>query len=341
MTKFVLAALCMLATCVVDAHDKQRPEDSILGAPAPFDSDKPGSIMLHGGGQITDDTFDRFIELAGGTNARIVFIPCAGYRVDDYDSEEEFLERLNFRYSAWAHLAEYGRVASFQFLFTDDPDDSEIEDFVRPLEEATGVWFSGGSQLRLNYRFVGHHPEQTLFQKKLHEVVARGGIVGGTSAGTAAIPEIMTMWSEKEHDDAPEIAVAAHGLGLLPGAIVEQHFETRAGRMERFTGLFRDVDRLDRLSGRRGAGKRMVGFAIEEESALIIQNNQLEVVGNGKSHVYLKVNGGKTIVWHELNPGDTGALSQSERNILGFTMDEPKLTLNEKTDDSKTDDSDE
>jgi len=93
-------------------------------------------------------------------------------------------------------------VADFRFLYTDDPDDADSTAFVKAVHQATGVWFSGGDQLRLNYRFVGKHPAQTKFQIALRRVVERGGVVGGTSAGTAAIPEIMTLWSERMHEAA-------------------------------------------------------------------------------------------------------------------------------------------
>jgi cyanophycinase len=305
----------------------QQLEESILGLPKSVDPSRPGAIVLHGGGRVTDDAFNRFVELAGGQSARIVFVPCAGFRVGDYDSDQELLERLNYRYSAWANLEREGSVKSFQFLFTDSPEDADREDFVEPLSNATGVWFSGGSQLRLNYRFVGHFPKQTLFQKRLRDIVIRGGVVGGTSAGTAAMPEIMTMWSEKDEDDAPQTAVAAHGLGLMRNAVVEQHFETRGGRMERFIGLFRDSQRLDELSGRKGTGNRIVGLAVEEATALVVRYNDVEVVGNGHAHLVLKANQGRTMVWHQLGPGESARLTSVPRDLGGILKSESVLTI--------------
>lgn len=191
----------------------------LLGMPTPRDPQQPGAVVLHGGGAITADVFNRFVELAGGKNARIVFVPCAGYRREWYDTDEEFLAALGSRYSSWTALVRQGRARSFQFLFTDDPEDADDAEFCKPLETATGVWFSGGWQSRLNYRFVGNFPQQTRFQGLLRHVVERGGVVGGTSAGTAALPEIMTMWDERESEGAPATARTAHGLGLLTKAI--------------------------------------------------------------------------------------------------------------------------
>ena len=317
----LVAALSMFVSALFAFGD-----DNILGLPRPDDPMRPGALVLHGGGKVTNDVFDRFLELAGGKKAKIVFVPCAGFRVGDYDSEAELLTALRSRYSGWVGLERDGEVASFQFLYTDTPEDAESTKFVRPLEEATGVWFSGGSQLRLNYRFVGKHPDQTRFQTALLRVVARGGVVGGTSAGTAAIPEIMTLWSEREHDEAPANAVAAHGFGLMSGAIVEQHFDSRGGRLERFLGLFRDSPRLDDLSGRRGTGNHMIGLAVEEPAALVVQGNHLKVLGNGSAHVFLKSAGGRSIVWHELGPRESAVLKTGEAVPIHLVREETRLT---------------
>lgn len=305
-------------TCASSAQD-------LLGMPTPRDPNQPGSVVLHGGGVITSDVFDRFIELAGGKNARIVFVPCAGYRRDWYDTDEEFLGALSSRYSSWVALPRQGRVRSFQFLYTDDPEDAESEAFVKPLETATGVWFSGGYQSRLNWRFVGNYPQQTRFQQVLRTVLERGGSVGGTSAGTAAIPEIMTMWDERSDSDSPATAYAAHGLGLLTKAIVEQHFDARSGRLERFTGLLRDNTQLDTLAGRRGAGEQMIGLAIEERTALVARGNQLQVLGSGTAHVFVKSRMGRTTSWTELTPGETAWLTRNARGATAIAFEEVAL----------------
>lgn len=293
---------CLLSAAQVSA------DDSVLGLPVPDDVARHGTVLLHGGGRVTDDVFDRFVELAGGKNASIVLVPSAGYRVVDFLSEADFVATVSRRYGSWVGLKMTRRVRDFKFLYTDDPDDADNEEFVKPLEQATGVWFSGGYQSRLNYRFVGEFPEKTRFQEALRRVVSRGGVVGGTSAGTAAIPEIMTLWEDRETIGAPATAITAHGLGLFDQAIVEQHFDARGGRLERFTRLLKDNARLDELAGRKRAGEQMLGIGIEETAALVIRGNQLNVIGKSNVHLFLKGNGGRSLTWHDLAPGDTAQL---------------------------------
>lgn len=286
-------------------------EENLLGIPTPRDARKPGALVLHGGGRISVEVFDRFVELAGGRDARIVFVPCAGYRRADYDSEEEYLRTLNTRFDSWPYLATSGRIRSFQFLYTDNDTDADDADFCQPLETATGVWFCGGQQSALNYRFVGDHPTQTRFQTLLQKVVERGGVVGGTSAGMAALPEIMTLWDGSYTATGPRSIVSAHGLGLMRRAIVEQHFDTRGGRLERFTGLLRDSARLDRLVQREGAGARMIGLAVEEPAALVVQGDRLQALGDGSCHVFVKTPTGKSLIWTELESGEIADLRPS------------------------------
>jgi cyanophycinase len=295
-----------------------RSEESILGLPAPRAAGRPGAVMLHGGGRITDAAFAHFVKLAGGKQARIVLVPSAGYGPRGYASRRQFNAALKRRFSSWVDLAAAGQIKSFQFLYTDDPDDADDAAFVRPLASASGVWFSGGEQSRLNYRFVGHFPGQNRFQAALRDVLARGGVVGGTSAGMAAMPEIMTMDQDQDREDGPYSVVAAHGLGMFNRAIVEQHFDSRNGRMERFLGLLRDSARLDRLAGRRGAGERMLGLAVESSTALVFQADRLEVVGRGSAHVLIKSVDNRTITWHTLKAGAKAKLQRAARDQVAL-----------------------
>jgi cyanophycinase len=312
MGKAVLRG-AMLLVLLGGACGGGRAEESILGLPAPRDPGRPGAVMLHGGGELTTDAFARFVELAGGKQARIVLVPSAGYRRADYDSQEQFLDALARGFAAWVRLATTGRVKTVEFLATDDPADADDPMFVHPLDTATGVWFSGGRQPRLNYRYVGPFPRQTRFQAALRDVVARGVVVGGTSAGMSALPQIMTLYQDRDSAAARPGVVAAHGLGVFDGAIVEQHFDSRSGRLERFTGLLRDAARLDRLAGRSGVGARMLGLAVEGSTALVLQSDRLEVLGAGNAHVFIKSPEDQALTWYTIQAGDKATLRRDAR----------------------------
>ena len=292
-------------------------DDNILGLPAVRATNRQGAVLLHGGGNITNDVFNRFVDLAGGKQARIVLVPSAGYHLSDYRDQQQFTDVLNRRFSSWVRLATSGRITSFAFLHTDNPADADDPSFVQPLIKATGVWFCGGDQSCLNYRYVGEpYPRPTRFQTALREILARGGIVGGTSAGMAALPEIMTLDQHRVQEGGQLSVVAAHGLGLFNGAIVEQHFDERNGRFERFTGLLRDSAKLDSLAGRKGVGKHVLGLAVETSTALVLQGDQVEALGESHAHVFIKAPEGRTITWHTLNSGDKATLKRDPRRAV-------------------------
>jgi cyanophycinase len=303
-----------LVVVMVGAPGALHAADTILGLPAPQDPNRPGTLLLHGGGPLSSEVCARFLELAGGKQARIVLVPSAGFRRSDYTTGQQYTDALNRRFGSWLRLGANGWVKSVEILSTDAPRDCENAAFVRPLTTATGVWFSGGIQSRLNYLYVGNSfPRPSRFQVALRGVLERGGVVGGTSAGMAALPEVMTMDQGRSRVEEPMRIVAAHGLGLFDGAIVEQHFDSRGGRLERFVGLLRDSARLDRLAGRRGAGPRMLGLAVETSTALLVQSDQLQALGTGEAHVLIKSPDDRTITWHALKAGDKRTLQRDPR----------------------------
>jgi cyanophycinase len=299
---FLVAALAVPAAA----------QDSVLGLPKPRDVRHPGAVLLVGGGGITNGVWNRFFALAGGSRARIVIVPSAGFRPSDYDTDAELRAALKTHFADWLNMVTKGKAASVEFLYTDEPKDADSDAFLRPLAEATGVWFSGGLQSRLNYRFVGH-PRQSKFQNALRDVVARGGVVGGTSAGMAALPEIMTISQQRQWSTGPMEANACHGLGVFSGAIVDQHFDARAGRLERFTGLLRDTDQLDKLAGRMGVGARMVGLAVDEGTGLVMQADHLETLGRSNVEIFLRWPADGSLVWHTLRSGEQADLRREGR----------------------------
>ena len=125
-----------------------------------------GSLVVVGGGLRDLSILEEFVELAGGLDAPIVVIPTAGGR-DEYDQYCPCLRQLK----------ELG-ATNLTVLHTKDRGEADSDEFVAPLKEARGVWFSGGRQWRLADSYLG-----TKVHDELWGVLERGGVIGGSSAG--------------------------------------------------------------------------------------------------------------------------------------------------------------
>ena len=221
---------------------------SLRGADVPLQRIDPngarGSLVIAGGGSLPPEAIDYFISRAGGDESRLVIIPTASARADDPALAEELLAPWKAR----PH-------ASLQLLHTRDRDESNSEDFVKPLGEATGVWLMGGQQQRIADAYVG-----TRFEKELLELLDRGGVIGGSSAGAAIQSRLMIASGKTE-------AVISTGFDLLPGTVIDQHFSQR--------------DRIGRLKGVVDKYPGTLGLGIDESTALLVQGRLLRVVGEG------------------------------------------------------------
>src|SRR5207302_11043322 len=182
-----------------------------------------------------------FLKLAGADQERIVLIPTASDAAHQGDHQALI--------AAW----EKRTKAPIHVLHARDRAMANDPDFVKPLRAATGVWLGGGDQAKLADAYRG-----TLVEKELHELLRRGGVVGGTSAGAAVMSKLMIV-------NGPIIAKLGEGFGFLPGIIVDQHFLKR-NRVNRL------IDVLSKHPGWAGLG-------IDEQTAVIVQGRTLTVVG--------------------------------------------------------------
>ena len=159
-----------------------------------------------------------------------------------------------------AELAEYLEpwtkqgVASAILLHTRSRAKADEPGFARPLEEATGVWFSGGDQSRVTEAYLG-----TAVERALRAVLERGGVLGGTSAGAAIMSRVMITGGQDK-------ATVGTGFGFLPGAVVDQHALKR--------------NRVNRLLGVLADHPGLVGVAIDEATALVVSQGGWQVIGD-------------------------------------------------------------
>ncbi len=231
-----------------------------------------GSLVIVGGGMRDPAIVQRFIELAGGPQAAIVVIPTAGGG-DDYD---QFYGGLNaFRAQGATNLT---------VLHTNDRAEADSPDFVRPITEATGVWFPGGRQWRLVDAYGG-----TLTEVEIHKVLGRGGVIGGSSAGAS----IQGSYLARGDTQTNTIMMGDHevGFGYLKNTAIDQHVLRRN----------RQFDMIEIIEAR----PELLGIGIDENTAIVVTGDRFEVIGESYVLIYdnqKTVNGSGRFYF--LAPGD-------------------------------------
>jgi cyanophycinase len=240
-----------------------------------------GSLMICGGGKLPDDVRDYFVALAGGAQARLVLVPTAHNVVDAAAIAREV--------AIWKSCG----AGNVEVFHTRSRVEANDPNFIKPLAQATGVWFGGGKQALLSEAYCG-----TLVEKQLKEILNRGGVVGGTSAGAAVLTRVMIAGGREE-------AVEGTGFDLLPGSVVDQHFMQR-NRFTRLLGL------LSRHPG-------LIGFGIDESTALVVRGEHLSVMG--KSYVLACLPGtlGNPVRFQVLKGGDQTEISSLRENPVAIT----------------------
>jgi cyanophycinase len=211
-----------------------------------------GALVLVGGGNLPNSVRQRFLELAGGRKARLIIIPSASA-----------LPGAAARSFAFWNTSE---VKSVRILDAVDRRQADDPRFYRQLRDATGVWISGGDQCRLADLYGG-----TGVERELAQVLRRGGVVGGTSAGASIASAVMMAGTEQ----------AGKGFGLFAQAIIDQHFSNR-GRLPRLLSLLRHHPDL-------------FGIGIDEETAVVIRGGEVTVMGNGTVSVCQPASSGASV----------------------------------------------
>ncbi len=134
------------------------------------------------------------------------------------------------------------------------------------LRDAGGVFFSGGDQLRLTSQIGG-----TQIEDELHRLLARGGVIAGTSAGASMMSDTMLVKGSSSETHRIGDLHMAPGLGLIRDVIIDQHFAERG--------------RFGRLIGAIAHNPRVLGLGIDEDTAVVVEGDVLTVIGNGAVYV--------------------------------------------------------
>lgn len=213
-----------------------------------------GALVMVGGGEIGQDILERFLDLAGGKDAPIVVIPTAG-EADDYPPDWEGLKVLTD-----------AGATNVILLHTKDRAVAGSENFVAPLTTAKGVWFPGGRQWRLVDAYLA-----TRTEREIKAVLARGGVVGGTSAG-ATIQGDYLVRGAREGNELMMAPGYEQGFALFQGVAIDQHVNTR--QRERHLGPV--IEKHPHL----------LGVGLDENTAIIVGADRFEVVGAGQVYLH-------------------------------------------------------
>ena len=239
-----------------------------------------GSLVLVGGSMQDAAIVERFLELAGGEDAPLVLIPTAG-GAESYDP-------------TWPGTGPFlaAGASHLTVLHTTDRDTANTDAFVEPLRHARGVWFGGGRQWRLADAYL-----DTKVHEALREVLDRGGVIGGSSAGATILGSYLVRGDTRTNT----IMMGDHeeGFGLLRGVGVDQHLLRRN----------RQFDLIDVVRARPD----LLGIGIDEDTAIVVQGDRFEVIGRSYVAIYdherLLDSGG---LFYLLAPGDAYDLATRE-----------------------------
>ena len=222
-----------------------------------------GHLVIQGGGSAAGTGIDEtFVNLAGGRDAKIIIIPTAGGnrgadgKLIVYEEEKIV--------APWKKLG----LTNVHMLHTADPKVADTEAFAATLRDAKGVWFNGGRQWNCVDSYAG-----TLTLREFRNVLTRGGVIGGSSAGATiqgdylvrgavAGPDIV-MAPEPEHQ---------HGFAFLRRSAIDQHINTR----NRWDDLIPVIRKYQDL----------LGIGLSEGTAIVVTGDRFEVIGKWKVAIH-------------------------------------------------------
>ena len=243
-----MAAACLPAPMLMGQSESLSPQsthaETSISTHAASDH---GCMLLCGGSLLPQTILEAFHERGGGVQGQLVIIPTASPRSDLGD------------FTIWKSMWNGQKWNSICVVHALDKEAASNESLLDSIRSASAVWIAGGDQQRLVDRYLG-----TPVHTELQNVLNRGGIIGGTSAGAAIASRTMIA-------GGVTLPTLTEGWGLLPGTIIDQHFSQR-GRFERLAHA------VERFPDR-------VGIGIDEATGILLNREGMEVLGSGS--VYL------------------------------------------------------
>lgn len=216
------------------------------------DNEGSGQLVIIGGAEEKDGeckVLREFVRRAGGTKARLIIMTAATELPREVgDDYTRIFERLG---------AEDVRI-----IDTVTRDDASSSTYLEAVEKATGIFFTGGDQARITSVI-----KDTELDAVIHKRYAEGAVIAGTSAGAAVMPDVMIIEGDSTTNPRAEVVEMGPGMGFLPGIVIDQHFSQRG--------------RLGRLIAALAQQPAVLGFGIDEDTAIVVNQDVIEVIGSG------------------------------------------------------------
>lgn len=222
-----------------------------------------GTLIIIGGGN-TDGTglVEKFIQLAGGPDAKFVIVPTAGGNRDRDGKLIEYKEDEVIR--SWVNRG----LKNVKMLHTADPKLADTAEFVKPLLDANAVWFNGGRQWNIVDSYMG---SRTL--EEFRRVLERGGVIAGSSAGATIQGDYLVRGDTSGPDVMmTEEPTHQHGFAFLRHAAIDQHINTR--------------NRWDDLIAVIKKYPEYLGIGLSEGTGIIVTGDKFEVMGKWKVAIH-------------------------------------------------------
>jgi cyanophycinase len=219
-----------------------------------------GRILAIGGAEDPDEDhmeiLPYFVRMCGGSEARIIV---CGAPSEKPDEKERTYDKL---------FQKIG-VASVLHAEVRERHDADRPELLDAARTATGIFFTGGDQLRLTALIAGTKFGDVIADRMEHD----GLVIGGTSAGAAAISSTMFTGGREDGTVRRADVKLAPGLGYLRDTVVDTHFAQR-GRVTRLFTVF-------------ASNPQILGIGIDENTAVDIEPDAgFTVIGEGAVFVF-------------------------------------------------------
>ncbi len=217
---------------------------------------KRGTLIIIGGHEDRSSDGQRTIlrevarRIGGG---KLVLATVASHQPEGYFPEYE---------QAFADLG----IGELVELYVEGRAEAHSAEKLAVLDEAAGVFFSGGDQLRITSQ-IGH----TAIEEKVRRLWERGAVIAGTSAGASMMSDTMLVKGSSAETHRIGDLHMAPGLALIRNVIIDQHFAERG--------------RFGRLIGAVAHNPGVLGIGIDEDTAAVVDGDSLHVIGAGAVYI--------------------------------------------------------